>query len=361
MEHVHENASIAYSPASTAQFNALAQLAANGLIHVNGTSVDSIPVPSSVPIPFRDYLGSLRIDWAESSKSQWFLRTSADSYLTRNALVQQATLPSTGLTTHNNYFNTVISNTHTFSPSWLGTFIFDASELHLTQTRNSTLGFALQFPFSLTSLTVSGFETFGANQFATPITAFPEVRNQEKYQFRYDLSRADRRSLTEIRNQLYPRASAEWDAAGNCGDAGHLPERSNVLHGKPRQSRAISSRSSCGCSQHSCAAMAASRKIFSGWRCMLRILFAYRSTLPSTTDCDIKLRLDFSRPPDEARRQILSSLCSPSMACPLLFRMMTENNLRLASELSTPPGAVREQCCALVSGCFTTTWHRLDG
>ncbi len=31
-EHVHENASIAYSPASTTQFNALAQLAADGLI-----------------------------------------------------------------------------------------------------------------------------------------------------------------------------------------------------------------------------------------------------------------------------------------------------------------------------------------
>ena len=189
-EHAHENASIAYSPASTAQFNALSQLAAGGLIDVNGTTVTSIPVPSSVPVPFRDYIGSLRFDWAQSPKSQWFLRSSVDSYLTHNALVQQATLPSTGLTTHNNYFNTVISNTYTFSPTWLGTFVFDASELHLTQARNSTLGFALQFPFSLTSLTVSGFETFGDNQFATPITAFPEVRNQEKYQLRYDLSRA---------------------------------------------------------------------------------------------------------------------------------------------------------------------------
>jgi hypothetical protein len=189
-EHVHENASIAYSPASTAQFNALSQLAADGLIDVNGTTVASIPVPSSVPVPFRDDIGSLRFDWAQSSKSQWFLRSSVDSYVTHNALVQQATLPSTGLTTHNNYFNTVISNTYAFSPTWLGTFVFDASELHLTQTRNSTLGFALQFPFSLTSLTVSGFETFGDNQFATPITAFPKLRNQEKYQLRYDLSRA---------------------------------------------------------------------------------------------------------------------------------------------------------------------------
>src|SRR6266849_5216871 len=129
LEYVHENASTAYSPASTAQFDALAQLAADGLI----PGVGSITVPANVPIPFRDYIGSLRFDWAQASKSQWFLRTSEDSYLTHNALVQQATLPSTGLTTHNNYFNTVISNTYAFSPTWLGTFVFDASELHLTQ------------------------------------------------------------------------------------------------------------------------------------------------------------------------------------------------------------------------------------
>src|SRR5580692_2035189 len=185
-ENVHEDASIAYSPASTAQFDALAQLAANGLI----AGIPSIAVPATVPIPFRDYVGSLRFDWAESPKSQWFLRTSQDSYLTRDALVQQATLPSTGLTTHNNYWNTVISNTYTFSPTWLGTLVLDASLLHLTQTRNSNLGFALQFPFSVTALTVSGFETFGDNQFATPTTLFPDLRNQDKYQMRYDLSRA---------------------------------------------------------------------------------------------------------------------------------------------------------------------------
>lgn len=186
LEYVHENASIAYSPKSTAEFNALAQIAADGLI----PGVSSITVPANVPIPFRDYLGSLRFDWAQSAKSQWFLRTSADSYLTHNALVQQATLPSTGLTTHNNYWNTVISNTYAFSPTWLGTFVFDASLLHLTQTRNSNFGFALQFPFSSTSLTVSGFETYGDNQFATAITLFPTLRNQEKYQLRYDVGHA---------------------------------------------------------------------------------------------------------------------------------------------------------------------------
>ena len=133
------------------------------------------------------------------TKSQWLLRTSEDSYLTHNALVQQATLPSTGLTTHNNYWNTVINNTYAFSPTWLSTFIFDASELHLTQTRNSTLGFALAFPFSSTTLTASGFETYGDNQFATPITVFPSLRNQEKYQFRYDVSSRYGRPLVQIR------------------------------------------------------------------------------------------------------------------------------------------------------------------
>ncbi len=132
----------------------------------------------------------MRFDWAQSAKSQWFLRLSEDSYLTRNALVAQGTLPSTGLTTHNNYGNSVISNTYGFSPTWLGTFVFDASLLHLTQARNSTLGFALAFPFSSTALTVSGFETYGDNQFATPITLFPSLRNQEKYQMRYDLGHA---------------------------------------------------------------------------------------------------------------------------------------------------------------------------
>lgn len=185
-EYIHENASIVYSPNSLTEFTALSQLASDGLI----PGVPSITIPASVPIPFRDYMGSVRFDWAQSQKSQWFLRTSEDSYLTHNALVAQATLPSTGLTTHNNYWNTVVSNTYEFSPTWLGTFVFDSSLLHLTQTRTSTLGFALAFPFSSTTLTVSGFETYGDNQFATPITLFPSLRNQQKYQFRYDMSHA---------------------------------------------------------------------------------------------------------------------------------------------------------------------------
>jgi Carboxypeptidase regulatory-like domain/TonB dependent receptor len=180
-EHVQEDASIAYSPASLTQFHALASLAAEGLI----PGVTSIPVPDNVAIPFRDFLGTMRFDWAQSSRSQWFLRAAIDDYVTDNAFVEQATLSSTGATWHSNYMNLVLGQQFIFSPTWLGSFTFDASGLHLTEARNSTLGFALAFPFSSTFQTISGFETFGDNQFVTPITAFPILRNQEKYQARY--------------------------------------------------------------------------------------------------------------------------------------------------------------------------------
>jgi hypothetical protein len=185
-EYVHERASIAYSPASQAEFTGLSQLASDGLI----PNVSSIPVPANTPIPFRDGIGSLRFDWAQSQKSQWFLRGSIDNYTTNNNYVQQGTLPSTGTTSGSKYANIVLNNTYAFSPNWLGSLSIGASTLHHTEARNQYLGYALAFPFSSTSQTISGFETFGDNQFQTAITAFPVLRNQQKYQFRYDLSRA---------------------------------------------------------------------------------------------------------------------------------------------------------------------------
>ncbi len=193
-ESVQEHASIAYSPESVAQFDALASLAAEGLI----PDVTSISVPPDVPIPFRDYFSSARLDWASSARSQWILRASSDTYTTHNDLVQQGTLPSTGLLTHNNYLNLVVGNQFAFTPTIVGNLTLSAGGLHLTQSRNSNLGFALAFPFSSTALTVSGFETFGDNQFATPITFFPSERNQQKYQFRYDVSSAHGRHAAKF-------------------------------------------------------------------------------------------------------------------------------------------------------------------
>ena len=183
-EMVNEHASINYSPDNLTQFNALNQLAQQGLI----PNTTSIAVPPYVLVPFQDYLGLVRLDWAQSQRSQWFVRYSLENYTTNNGLVQQGTLPSTGATEHANYQNGVFSNTFTFSPSWVGTFTLGTSYLHGTAERNGYLGFALAFPFSSTSKTISGFETYGDNQFVTPITAFPILRNQEKYQVRYDIS-----------------------------------------------------------------------------------------------------------------------------------------------------------------------------
>jgi hypothetical protein len=91
-EYVDEDASISYSNQSLAQFQALAQLASMGLV----PGVNSIGVPSSVPVLFRDSIFSTRIDWRQSDRSQWFLRVGTDRYHTANDLIQQATLPSTG-------------------------------------------------------------------------------------------------------------------------------------------------------------------------------------------------------------------------------------------------------------------------
>src|SRR5258708_32303998 len=118
------------------------------------------------------------LDWAQSDKSRWFLRASTDSYLTRNAMVQQAALPSTGATSHNNYFNLVVGQQYAFNPYWFGSFVLNASGLHLTSARNSNLGYALDFPVTSTRSTISGLDTFCDNHFINPITAFPLLTNQ---------------------------------------------------------------------------------------------------------------------------------------------------------------------------------------
>jgi hypothetical protein len=212
LEAVRENASINYSPASLTQFNALSQLAAEGLI----PGVNAISVPGNVPVLFRNYISLGRLDWSQSARSQWFLRGAGDNYTTHNDLVQQATLPSTGAASFSNYLNLVLNNQYTFSDTLLGSFTFTASYLHHTEKRNSNLGFALAFPFSSTASTISGFETFGDNQFVTPITAFPVVRNQEKYQFRYDLSHVSGRHAPRVGVSFIHEPVMSGALAGNA-------------------------------------------------------------------------------------------------------------------------------------------------
>jgi Carboxypeptidase regulatory-like domain len=186
LEYVNEDTSVAYSNLSLTEFNALAKLAAMGQI----PGVSSIAVPSAVSVPFRDTLFSTRLDFAQSEASHWFLRGAFDLNHTTNDLVQQGTLPSTGADTTSHYYSLLLNHQCQFTLAWIGDFIFQASGFDHVKVRNSHLGFALAFPFSSNFHTTSGFETFGDNQFVTPITAFPVKRDQQKYQFRYDVSHA---------------------------------------------------------------------------------------------------------------------------------------------------------------------------
>jgi len=184
-EYIHENASVAYSANSLAEFNALQQLATGGSL-ANVSSIGAIP--SSVAQPYRETLFSSRIDWRQSERSQWFVRASLDRNHTKNDLLQQGALPSTGATANSNYYSVLLSNQFQFAPNTLGVLTLEASGFHHTKVRNSTIGEAFDFPFTVNFLTTSGLETFGDNQFASAITAFPVQRDQQKYQFRYDVS-----------------------------------------------------------------------------------------------------------------------------------------------------------------------------
>ncbi|HEY3927583.1 MAG TPA: TonB-dependent receptor [Candidatus Koribacter sp.] len=194
LEYAHERASIAYSNQSQTQFQAIAGLAGDGLI----PGVPSISVPPYTVTPLSDYLGNARLDWAQSPHSQWFLRAASDRYTTDNDLVEQGALPSTGATSRSIYYSFLLSNQIEFTPTWLGAFTLDASILHRTEVRNQYYGFALDFPFTVSSSTISGQDTFGDNTFVTPITAFPVLRNQQKYQVRYDLSHVTSKHTPKI-------------------------------------------------------------------------------------------------------------------------------------------------------------------
>jgi hypothetical protein len=231
LEYVHEDASIAYSPASISQFDALATLASAGLV----PEVDSIAVPENAPVPFHDYLVTTRFDWTQSARSQWFLRAALDRYTTTNDLVQQATLPSTGATSHSNYMNLLLSQQFIFSPTWVGSFVAEASGLHHTETRNGDLGYALAFPFSSTDSSISGFETFGDNQFVTPITNFPVLRNQEKYQFRYDVTHTVGKHSPRVGINFIHEPVMSGALAGNAETLIQYPENPSFYAASPSQ------------------------------------------------------------------------------------------------------------------------------
>jgi hypothetical protein len=123
IEAVHEDASIAYSPASLTQFDALASLASQGLI----PGVHSIAVPTM----FRSHSATTG-DCASTGRSRPARSGSCgpplDNYTTDNAFRGAGHAPSTGATWHSNYMNLVLGQQFIFSPTWLGTFTWRAAD-----------------------------------------------------------------------------------------------------------------------------------------------------------------------------------------------------------------------------------------
>jgi hypothetical protein len=231
VEYNHEDASVAYSAFSLRQFRALAQLASAGLI----PGVNSIDVPTSVLSPFRDTLFNSRLDWQQSAASRWFLRVSLDRYKTLNDLVQQGALPSTGFSTRSNYWNVLLSDQWSLSHNWLSSLVLEASLFDHNKARNSNMGLALAFPFSVTALTTSGFETFGDNQFLTEITAFPVERYQQKYQFREDLSHASARHAVQFGVNLVHEPVLRGRFADSSELLVDMPQNPTFYLGNPAQ------------------------------------------------------------------------------------------------------------------------------
>ncbi len=242
--------------------------------------------------------------------------------------------------------------------------MLDASLFHLTQTRNSDLGFALAFPFSSTALTVSGFETFGDNQFATPITLFPDLRNQDKYQLRYDLSHScgttplgsastsstnpssaapsptpHRRSSSTPTTRTFTSANPEPSAAAS--------PRLSLLRrcsASAQCNPAPSSDSGIDCA-YTPASEAPSHKTSSASPSTRKIHGEYPISSPSTTACVTRPPGDSSPAPAAARiRTARTSPCKRSRfpsfpAC----RTTTTSRSRRASASPTHPAAVKNR------------------
>ena len=229
-EYIHENASIAYSANSLSEFNDLQQLATGGVLP-NVSSIGSIP--SSVPQPYRETLFSSRVDWRQSERSQWFVRGSLDRNRTNNDLLQQGALPSTGAATNSNYYSVLLSEQFQFAPATLGVLTLEASGFHHTKVRNSTIGEAFDFPFTVNFLSTSGLETFGDNQFATAIAAFPVARDQQKYQFRYDVSHSRGKHAMRFGVNLIHEPVLRGALAGNAETLFSYPQDPSFYVGNP--------------------------------------------------------------------------------------------------------------------------------
>ena len=182
----------------------------------------------------------MRFDWAQSQRSQWFVRYALDNYTTNNALVQQATLPSTGATdalqlsewSHQQHLH--------LQPIWVGTFTFGTSYLHGTADRNRIsrirAGFSLQLHledhlrFRNLRRQPVRHRHHGISGHSQPGEISVPLRCQ----------RLDWQARAQVRCRLHSRAGAEWRLSRPGGNPLRSHRESDLL---PDQSRLSSRRS----------------------------------------------------------------------------------------------------------------------
>ena len=185
-EYVREDASIAYSPGS---IDAISIAAPNSRRRAYSRgSRDRVPNQRSSSVRRLSGYHALRLG-AIAALAMVSPRRPRTTTPRDNDLVQQATLPSTGATSRANYLNLRSQSAFHFQPH-LAWIVSRSRPVACITPKHATPILASRWPFPSVprASTISGFETFGDNQFVTPITAFPVLRNQEKYQFRYDVS-----------------------------------------------------------------------------------------------------------------------------------------------------------------------------
>jgi outer membrane receptor protein involved in Fe transport len=254
--------------------------------------------------------------------------------------------------------------------------------LHLTQTRNSDLGFALAFPFSSTALTISGFETFGDNQFATPITLFPDLRNQEKYQLRYDLthiigSHALKFGVDFIHEPVLGGAfasTAEQFVSTRPTPIATSAHPAQIAAASPVRCRSTMCRRPRNAIQRPAPTPASLAPITpagdgSFSQNVQRLAFygedSWRVSHHLTVNYGLRYQTTYGLFEGSGRSQLENSayITLQALQIPVqqAFRTTTASKLRRAWASPILPAAARRPCCAQASACSTTTSLRTDG
>ena len=247
----------------------------------------------------------------------------------------------------------VISNTYTFSPTWLGNLVFDASLLHLTQTRNSDLGFALAFPFSSTALDHLRLRNFRRQPVRHSHHSFPRLAQSGKISVPLRPEPRCGKPRVQVRRRLHSRTGAQRRVCVHGGAAHHqYPSMTPIYYVQnpaqcllPSPIRSAIRRPIRYAASPALTlppATAASRRTCSDSR--LYAEDSWRVSHHLTVNYGLRYQTTFGlfRLRAEARLRILSfPLLACRFGCPERVRTTTASRSRLAWESPTLPATAR--------------------